>query len=146
MKLKSSLMTGEFWLYGAIAAAMLYMQSKGITAADIKAHGEALIIRAQDYVTELAPLVLAIAFGIKRTILKWQQTRAELQIELAKIRGAVAGDGGDAQPVRRDPYRAWYESHATVESEQPLQPPGAMPNISSVPPIPPQKTVADHAS
>ncbi|MCB2218042.1 MAG: hypothetical protein KQH59_18425 [Desulfobulbaceae bacterium] len=121
MKLKSSVLSGEFWLYGLLAAAMIYLQSKGITAADIKAHGEALIIRAQDYVTELAPLVLAIAFGVKRTILKWQQTKAELQIELAKIRAAVSGDGGD---IKR---------------------PG-IPDIPEVPPIPPENPTGSNAT
>lgn len=89
MKLKSSFLSGEFWLFALIALGMMYLEHKGISAADIKAHGEVLVVKMQDYLTTVGPLLLAVAFGIKRTILKIQKMKAEMAIQIEQIRTAL---------------------------------------------------------
>lgn len=93
MKLKTSFLSGEFWLFLTIALGMMYLEKKGISAADIKAHGEVLVVKMQDYVTAVGPLVLAVAFGVKRTILKIQQMKADMAIQIEQIRSVARGEG-----------------------------------------------------
>ncbi len=100
MKLKSSFLSGEFWLFAVIALVMLWLESRGISAADIKAQGELFIVKLQDWVVTLGPLILAVVFGIKRTLLKVQQGRAELRIELERLR--LGARPRESQPAQLD--------------------------------------------
>ena len=101
MKLKTSFLSGEFWLFAGIALGMMYLEAKGISAADIRAHGEVFVVKAQDYVTSIGPLLLAVAFGVKRTILKVQKMKAEMTIQIEQIRAALRGGaGGDPGAAR----------------------------------------------
>jgi hypothetical protein len=85
-KLKSSFKTGEFWLILVIAAACLYLESKGISPSEVTEYGQTLIVKIRETLTAWAPVALAVFFGIKRAYLKTLHMRAELQIALAEIR------------------------------------------------------------
>ncbi len=91
MNLKSSFMSGEFWLCAIIGGVMLFLNYRGISAADIKAHGEGLLNQAQGYITTIGPLLLAFLFGVKRTILKIQKLKAEMTLQIEQIRAGSAG-------------------------------------------------------
>lgn len=84
--LKSSFKTGEFWLLLAIAAACLYLESKGIAPSEVTEYGQTLVVKVRETLTAWAPVALAVFFGIKRAYLKTLHMRAELQLALAELR------------------------------------------------------------
>jgi hypothetical protein len=128
MRLKSSFLSGEFWLFAAIAGVMLYLESKGITAADVQAKGELIIVKLQDWLAAVGPLLLAVAFGVKRYLLKAQQLKAELAVELERIR--AVGREVMRQPVEAAPVRGPVPAdlrpreRATWAHEEEPRPPG----------------------
>ena len=99
MKLKSSFLSGETWVYVLVIGGMLYLQTKGISAEDVVQKGKLIITKIGNDFAIYIPAGLAVINGVKRYLLKAQQLKAKMNVELERIRASAhslveGGDGG----------------------------------------------------
>ena len=81
-KLKSSFKSGEFWLYAVVVIGLFYLANKGITVEMITEKGTEYVSTFSSYMASAGALIAAVIFAVKRTYLKYQGIKADLEIAL----------------------------------------------------------------
>jgi len=84
--LKTSFLTGEFWMFLLAGMVMLYLDSKGMTVDDLAKRGDVFVAKVQEAASEYKYIIMATIFGVKRMMAKITQMILLYRVAVERLR------------------------------------------------------------